>query len=250
VTTGSAPPSTRTVRISPARVRRWVEGFSRRHGEVHGTVGAAGLALRADDGSTALLVPVLSALMPALMPAGPRDDLETWLAHLSTPVTRDRGLAVVLVRRGGFAVALVEDGIVAASRCGTRRVQGRTAAGGWSQQRFARRRAKQADELLAAAGALAARILVPVIPRAQALVTAGDRSLVAEVLRAPAVAAVAALPAVGHLALPDPRPAVVRALPEDLAAIRVVLAESGALSRRPPGPPGPPRADRRAGPSG
>ncbi len=45
-------------------------------------------------------------------------------------------------------------------RSGTRHVQSRTAAGGWSQQRFARRRGKQADELVDAVVGHARRVLL------------------------------------------------------------------------------------------
>ena len=43
-------------------------------------------------------------------------------------------------RRGGYAVGLASGGGFTASKVGSRHVQSRTAAGGWSQQRFARRR--------------------------------------------------------------------------------------------------------------
>ena len=57
-------------------------------------------------------------------------------------------LAVVLVRRGGYAVGVASGDRLTAHKVGTRYVQSRTAAGGWSQQRFARRRANQADGLV------------------------------------------------------------------------------------------------------
>ena len=69
-------------------------------------------------------------------------------------------LGVVLVRRGGYACALVSGGSVAESKVGTRHVQSRTAAGGWSQQRFARRRGNQADALVEAVAGHALRILL------------------------------------------------------------------------------------------
>ena len=68
-------------------------------------------------------------------------------------------MVVVLVRRGGFAVAVVVDGRMVVHKVGSRHVQSRTAAGGWSQQRFARRRANQADALVEAVAEHLARIL-------------------------------------------------------------------------------------------
>ncbi|MEZ5191432.1 MAG: Vms1/Ankzf1 family peptidyl-tRNA hydrolase [Nocardioides sp.] len=50
---------------------------------------------------------------------------------------------VLLVRKGGFAIARPSVPVTA-DKVGRRHVQGRTKAGGQSQQRFARRRANQA----------------------------------------------------------------------------------------------------------
>ena len=55
---------------------------------------------------------------------------------------------VLLLRRAGYAVAAFEGGTVAEKKVGTRHIHGRTAAGGWSQQRYARRRDNQADEIV------------------------------------------------------------------------------------------------------
>jgi peptide subunit release factor 1 (eRF1) len=66
---------------------------------------------------------------------------------------------VLLVRKGGFAVARLHGTEITASKVGKRHVQGKTKAGGWSQQRFARRRDNQARAAMAAADEHAARIL-------------------------------------------------------------------------------------------
>ncbi len=58
---------------------------------------------------------------------------------------------VLLVRKGGFAVARLAGDRLAESKVGQRHVQGRTKAGGQSQQRFARRRDNQARDAYAAA---------------------------------------------------------------------------------------------------
>ena len=102
-------------------------------------------------------------------------------------------------------------------------MQGRTAAGGWSQQRFARRRAKQTAELADASAAVAARILAesPI----DWLVTGGDRALVEAVLAEPALRAVAALPRGPQLAVGDPDAALVRALPVAVTRVRVTLRQ-------------------------
>ena len=63
------------------------------------------------------------------------------------------------MRKGGFAVARLEHGRLADSKVGQRHVQGRTKAGGQSQQRFARRRDNQARAAYEAAADHCARIL-------------------------------------------------------------------------------------------
>ena len=103
-------------------------------------------------------------------------------------------------------------GAFTSSKVGTRHVQSRTAAGGWSQQRFARRRGKQADELVDAVVGHARRILLgddespregaPGIP--DGLVVGGDRTLVREVLAASALRALRGLPTRELYDLPDP----------------------------------------------
>ena len=66
---------------------------------------------------------------------------------------------VLLVRKGGFAVARLAAERLVESKVGQRHVQGRTKAGGQSQQRFARRRDNQARQAYEAAADHAARIL-------------------------------------------------------------------------------------------
>ena len=68
---------------------------------------------------------------------------------------------MLLVRKGGFAVAPPARLRIAESKVGQRHVQGRTKAGGQSQQRFARRRDNQARQAYEAAADHAARILAP-----------------------------------------------------------------------------------------
>ena len=115
-------------------------------------------------------------------------------------------LALVLVRRGGYAVGLADGAAYAASKVGTRHVQSRTAAGGWSQQRFARRRGNQAVELVRAVADHAARLLLS--PRPAGLVVGGDKALVRDVLADPRLAVLADLPRRELYDLPDPRRSV------------------------------------------
>lgn len=133
-----------------ARVQRWIDNFAARHG------GSAELLV--DDGTLRGTAPDGSTFV-ARLPfereyAGAPD--ATAFAEAAAPPA-DWG--VLLVRKGGFAVARLSGDTVSASKVGKRHVQGRTKAGGWSQQRFARRRDNQARVALEAAGEHAARIL-------------------------------------------------------------------------------------------
>lgn len=117
-------------------------------------------------------------------------------------------LAVLLIRRGGYAVAVVDADGHLHHKVGTRRVQSRTAAGGWSQQRFARRRANQADALVGAVQDHLTRVMRESGVAPVALATGGDRTLVAEVLADARLSHLEALPHRDYPGIPDPRRAV------------------------------------------
>jgi len=132
-------------------------------------------------------------------------------------------LAVVLVRRGGYAVGVATGERLTAHKVGTRYVQSRTAAGGWSQQRFARRRANQADGLVGAAVEHAVRLLAGTRPRG--VVLGGDKALVATLLEDPRLAGIGNLPRRELYDLPDPRLEVLEKALQRGRAARVTIEE-------------------------
>ncbi|HHU08475.1 MAG TPA: hypothetical protein GXZ60_00400 [Intrasporangiaceae bacterium] len=139
-------------------------------------------------------------------------------------------LVVLLIRRGGYAVAVAdgdgEDGPrLAAHKVGTRYVQSRTAAGGWSQQRFARRRAGQADALVAAVQDHLARILAETAVTPGAVVTGGDRRLIAQTLEDPRLNALIDLPTRSYTDIADPRRAVLDETIGRATAYRIVIED-------------------------
>ena len=126
-----------------------------------------------------------------------------------------REWGVLLVRKGGFALARLAGTEMVEHKIGQRHVQGRTKAGGQSQQRFARRRDNQARQAYEAAADHAARIVGGV----GTVVTGGDHGAVDAVL---ADARLTALAVVGPwLPVPDPRRAVLDQAILDAQAIRV-----------------------------
>ena len=122
---------------------------------------------------------------------------------------------MLLVRKGGFAIARLAGTEIRGTKVGQRHVQGRTKAGGQSQQRFARRRANQAREAYAAAADHAARLLADI----RIVVAGGDRAAVAEVLADPRLNGVDVTGP--WLAVPDPRRSVLDQAVRDAQALVV-----------------------------
>lgn len=192
------------VLVAPARWARWTENFTARHGELALDVVEGGLTGVADDGST----------FAARLPLDAAYDGPAALAALADAVVLPAHWGVLLVRKGGFAIARIEAGRIAASKVGRRHVQGRTKAGGQSQQRFARRRDNQARAAFEAAGEHAVVVLEggadarPPLP----VVVGGDRTAVDDVL---ADRRLAHLRPVGPwFGVPDPRRDVLEATVE------------------------------------
>lgn len=201
----------RWVEVDPERLPRWLDGFAQRHGPAHGSVEDGAVLLLAADGERATLYPPPGAGAPA--------DLADLVARAA--VTRRLGL--LLARRGGYAVGVAAGPVLVASKVDSRYVQSRTAAGGWSQQRFARRRDNQARAAAGEAADAAARLLVPAAEELSALVTGGDRRFVADVLADPRLAALRPLCSERFLAVPDPKLAVLRAAVRSARAVRIRL---------------------------
>ncbi len=181
-----------TVRVPAERVERWLVNFRGRHGGTALEVVDGALAGVAADGSTFVARLPLDAAYHGL------PDDAAFAAAARTGAPPDWG--VLLVRKGGFAVARLHGTQTVASKVGQRHVQGRTKAGGQSQQRFARRRDNQARQAYEAAADHAARLLGDLTGP---LVTGGDRTAVEEVLADPRLRGAAV--AGPWLALPDPR---------------------------------------------
>lgn len=205
---------TRQVSVPAERLARWFGGFAERHGKTEAEADAGEVRLIGADGARAgLAVP-----FPPL-PAGPADARERLLAHVSRP----RTVGVLLVRRRAHAVGVFDGDELVASKVDTSYVQASTKAGGWSQQRYARRRANQAAAAVADAADAAARVLLPHLARLDALVCGGDRAAVDAVLADPRLRALAALRTEPWLAVPDPRLRVLQATPAQFRAIRIRL---------------------------
>lgn len=154
--------------VAPARLERWTANFLKRHGATASNVVDGALVGFAQDGSS------FEARLPfGRTYAGPPTS-EAFLKAAQPP--EEWGL--LLVRKGGFAVARIEGERIVSSKVGQRHVLGRSKAGGWSQQRFARRRDNQARRAYEAA----AHHAEVIIGHMKVIVVGGDRAAIDEVV--------------------------------------------------------------------
>ena len=195
----------RWVSVPPERLTRWLAGFAERHGAYDVTSTADQVLLVAADGARA----ECEVPFPPLT------------GDLVEHAARDRRVGVLLVRLGGYAAGVFEGDRLVGSKVGSRQVHGRSAAGGQSQQRFARRREGQARVALGAAADNVVRVLLPEAGRLDALVVGGDRAAVDEVLTDRRLAPLLPLVTGRLLDVPDPRLKVLQATPELFRAVRI-----------------------------
>jgi peptide subunit release factor 1 (eRF1) len=109
------------------------------------------------------------------------------------------------------------------SKVGSGYVQGTTKAGGWSQQRFARRRDNQARQAFAQAAEVAVKILLPEAGRLAALICGGNKAAVEATLSDPRLAPLLPLRTRPFLAVPDPRLKVLQATPEQFLVVNLAI---------------------------
>jgi hypothetical protein len=203
----------RWVEVDPARLPRWLAGFAERHGAYAVDSQPDRLRVRAYDGTVAEFYP------PPGAPAAP--DLPAFLATAADP----RRIGLLLARRGGVAVGIADGDELVASKVDSRYVQGRTAAGGWSQHRFARRRENQGKAAARDAADIVAQLLLPALRELATVVTGGDRRAVEAVLADPRLLPVAAARDDRFLEVPDPKLAVLKAAVAQARAIRIRLLD-------------------------
>jgi hypothetical protein len=227
----NSPSAVRWIEVEPNRIEGWLDAFARRHGGgcsgvappcQHGTRTEAGpeqVTVLAADGSVAECHPPFPPL-----PAGSKGTGAELAEHATAP----RTVGVLLVRLGGYAAGVFTgpDARLAASKVGSRLVHGRSAAGGTSQHRFARRREKQANEALAAAADNAVGIFGEFSGRLDAVVLGGDKRAMAALRADARLEPYFAIAVDRFLTVPDPRLAVLRATPRAFRSIRIRLSET------------------------
>jgi hypothetical protein len=214
------PQGARRLTVPATRLPKWLDGFAERHGGLQTRLlpdpaAPEQVVVSAADGSRVWIeVP-----FPPWQPTASRP-LTSLQLHLNSP----RRIGVLLVRRGGYAAGVFDGTRLVSSKVGSGYVQGATAAGGWSQQRFARRRENQARQAFAEAAEVAVRILLPEAGRLAALVCGGDKAAVNAALSDPRLAPLLPLRIPPFLAVPDPRLKVLQATPEQFLAVRLAIS--------------------------
>ncbi|HEV3076841.1 MAG TPA: acVLRF1 family peptidyl-tRNA hydrolase [Thermoanaerobaculia bacterium] len=267
----SASGGARWVDVAPERFPGWVASFARRHGadseDQSLTMAVTGdtVIFTAPDGAVAECHPPFppvadnskkrAAAEPGEAPqpgepgdaAGPgsadgadsakqasADEARRVAEAVAAHARRPRTVGVLLVRLGGYAAGVFTGypPALADAKTGSRLVHGRSAAGGWSQHRFARRREKQASEALQAAASAAADVFGRRGGRGgqpsdtlDAIVLGGDKRAMAELRQDPRLAPYLAIATDRFLTVPDPKRAVLEATPRLFLAVRIRLTE-------------------------
>jgi Actinobacteria/chloroflexi VLRF1 release factor len=203
------------VEVGIDRLAGWVTRFGGRNsGLLDMTATPDRILLRAGDGTTADIAVPFGA-----MSIGSREPLESLITHL-----RSLGaVGIIAVRAGAHSVGIARAGVVVASKTDRPYVQGRTAAGGWSQQRYARRRGNQLTASLDDAASAAARVLLPATGSLDALILGGDITALRTVLDDPRLVALKALPVREFRDIPEPRRSVIDDLAERMFTVEITV---------------------------
>ncbi|MFD9896166.1 acVLRF1 family peptidyl-tRNA hydrolase [Amycolatopsis sp. NPDC059027] len=208
----------RAVEVAPERLEGWFARFGARNDGVRSTLlGPDEVRVTGGTGVTAT----------ATVPFGPLTAEGEYPGLAVGPLVEHalvpRRIALLLVRLGGHSVGIAVGGVVRVSRTDRHLVHGRSAAGGWSQQRFARRRAGQARSALRAAADDAAEVLVPRLSEVDAVVLGGDRRALDELREDRRLAPLFARAEPRVLDLPEPRRSVLEDAAERAVAVEITL---------------------------
>lgn len=206
----------RAVEVDAHRLAAWFERFAAGHGGASTThIEPRRVQVRACDGAVALVqvpfepLPVTGGEYSGLM-----------VSALIEHVCRVRRIGMVLVRLGAHSVGISSGGKVVESSTDRHLVHGRNKAGGWSQQRFARRRADQSRRSLQAAADAVAHVVLPEQDTLDGLVLGGDRKALATLGEDSRLSSLFASAESRVLDVPEPRRAVL-----DEAARRATTVE-------------------------
>lgn len=233
----------RWVDVPPERLVFWIVTFTRRHGgagAVSRDESGTAVTFTAADRATAECHPPF----PPLPPFRDGPDPAVAAGLIAAHAVADRRVGVLLVRLGGYAAGVFAGSPprLVMSKTGSRLVHGRSAAGGRSQHRFARRRENQAAVALRAAADTAADVFGHFGPDGlDAVVLGGDKRSMAGLRGDPRLRPFLDRATERFLVVPDPRLAVLKDAPRAFLATRIRLTEPEPTEPEltGPGPTGP-----------
>jgi hypothetical protein len=210
----------RAVEVPPDRLEGWFDRFAGRNDGVRTTILRPGeVVVTGGNGTTAT----------ADVPFGPLETVGSFGGLMVEPllkhVQRARRIGLLLVRLGGHSVGMACDGEVLVSRTDRHLVHGRSAAGGWSQKRFARRREGQARDALRSAADDAFEVLVPRLSEMDSMVLGGDRKALDELRQDRRLAPLFAIADGRVLDIPEPRRTVLDDAAERATMVEIVLLD-------------------------
>ena len=211
------PPVRRRVLVDPERLAGWLGRFADRHGSLRFAVADGVITVAADDGAHAWLQPTWEPIDSTFA-----CDPESVVAYYACA----RRVGALIVRRSAHAVGVFEGTELLAGRHDSHYVQGRTKKGGWSQQRYARRRENQADYAFGKAARDVATILLPETGRLDALIAGGESRAVHTVLAGAEFDGLRALLWRPVFSVPDPNQTILRGFAATFRKVPIDLDEA------------------------
>lgn len=197
-------PASRTAFVSAARLPAWLVRFAAAHQ-------GAGIPEDTDDG---VLLRMRDGAVALFSPPWPGDGRPgsgaTLLERLVSVASQERRLGLVLVRRGGYAVAVAAAGKLLAHKVGTSSARSR---GADAAAAVIERAAQEAVRIFAGHSF-------------EYVGTGGDKPLVESVLTAPALRPYAGRPRLAPLAVGDPTLAVLEKAAADFCAVRIRITDA------------------------
>ncbi|MET8764794.1 acVLRF1 family peptidyl-tRNA hydrolase [Lentzea sp. NPDC004782] len=205
-------PGGRAVEVEPERIAGWIGRFADRHGGVGTRVEPGVVTITAADGATASFA------------TRGGTSVEEVIERLTTP----RRIGLILVRLGGHSVGVAFGGKIEVSTTDRKQVHGRIRAGGWSQQRFARRREGQARVALQAAADDVVRVIVPRLAQLDGVVLGGDWQALDVLRNDRRLTDVFGKAEDRVLDVPEPRRAVLDEAAQRARCVEIVIQDTGA----------------------
>lgn len=215
----------RAVEVTPERLGRWFENFGIRNGGISATtLSQEEIIVYGGNGTTAR-VAVPFPPLPGV-PATPVEYPDLAVDALIEHATRQRRIGLVLVRKGAHSVGVAHGETVVVSRTDTHYVQGRTAAGGTSQQRFARRRQEQSTQALRKAAEDVFEVVGRRLSSLDAVVLGGDHAALDQVRSDPRLQSVFEHASARVLDVAEPRRRVLDDAARRARSLEIVIQDA------------------------